>query len=79
MCGQKKRPPEGGNLQTVRVGLAPENDSGIIISQIREKRKPQFSPGRRCPPVTEWGLVLVTIGAGWLVRQLFRLIDKIEG
>lgn len=25
-----------------------------------------------------WELALMTIGTGWLIRQLFRLIDKIE-
>lgn len=49
MCGQKKRPPESGNSQAVRGGLAPSNDSRIIIAQFREKRKPQFPRGRRCP------------------------------
>lgn len=28
--------------------------------------------------MTVWGFALAAIGAAWLVRQLFRLIDKIE-
>lgn len=79
MCGQKKRPPESWNSQAAKGGLAPKNDSRVIIAQFCEKRKPQFPPGRRCPPMTGWGLVLATIGAGWLVRQLFRIIDRLEG
>jgi len=30
------------------------------------------------PMMTGWELFLVSIGTGWLVRQMFRVIDRIE-
>lgn len=78
MFMQKKRPSEGGNHQTVRGGLAPKNDSKIIIPRFGKNASPNFPRGGGVLSVT-WELVLMTVGTGTLVRLLFRLIDRIEG
>lgn len=78
MHSDKKDRLRGGTLKRSGLGLRPQNDSGMIIPQFRGVRKPNFPGGGGVLSMT-WELALMTIGTGWLIRQLFRLIDKIEG
>lgn len=79
LFAKKDRPKEVTFRRGVRACAADNGIScKIIIPNPKRIRKPQFGRERRCPPVS-LELVLMVAGTGWLIRQLFRLIDWIEG
>jgi hypothetical protein len=78
MKAQKKEPPRAGTRSGSVQGLASENDCKIIITQYSRKAQAQFS-GEEALDVSWTELVLCTIGIGWSVGRLFRLVDYIDG
>lgn len=73
----KKDRPKAGTFEQSCPGLAPRTLNKIIISNSRQNASPNLDGEGGAFPVT-WELVLMTIGTGWLTRQLFQLIDWIE-
>ena len=49
-----------------------------IISNFTGKRKPQFSPGRRCL-LMGWSMIFTTIGVACAAKWFMDLLDKLEG
>ena len=50
----------------------------ILLYQIPGRMQASIWTGRRCFPSMTWGFLLELIGAGWLTKALFRVIDWIE-
>ena len=60
-----------------RQGLRPKTIAELSYHNSAKSASPNLPRGGGVLSMT-WELALMTIGTGWLIRQLFRLIDKIE-
>lgn len=74
----KKDRPEAATPRRPSPRLAPRTLRLLIISRSWQNASPNFGQGRGCPPLMSWEFTLAVIGTGWLISQLFRLIDWIE-
>ena len=73
----KKERPEGGASRRSVQGLAPENNSMVIVACFARKCKPCQEGGE--PPMTGWELFFVVLGVCTATKGFFRVIDLIEG
>jgi hypothetical protein len=78
MKNGQKETAQGGSPERSVFRTCVKNDCKMIISYSPESASPNFA-GEEALFVSEWELVLITIGIGWCVDRLFRVLDAIEG
>lgn len=79
MTGIKKDRPEAATSRRSVQGLAPENNSRIIISHFPGNASLQKRQGGGVSAMTGLGLIFVVLGVCTATRGLARVIDLIEG
>lgn len=77
MRQQKKERPEAATSKRSVQGLAPENNSMVIVACFARNCKPCQRGGE--PPMTGWTLFFVVLGVCTATNGIFRVIDLIEG
>lgn len=73
----KEDRPRVAALRRSEAGFCPKTIAELSYHNSAKSASPNL-PRRGGVLSMTWELALMTIGTGWLIRQLFRLIDKIE-
>lgn len=76
---RKKRPPRSCNFETAASRACAENHCCNYYTKFPAKCKPNLDGRGGFLMMSGWALVFMTIGVGWAVAQLFRVIDWLEG
>lgn len=74
----KKERPEAATSKRSVQGLAPENNSKVMITCFARKCKSHCRGGGDLP-MTGWELFFVVLGVCTATKGVFRVIDLIEG